>query len=393
MTFFRRTATPSVAFITLLLASGLTACGSIPNPFDWFGSSSTIKPVELPPITPSLTTSLLWTGNIGPAKGAQLSPVLVGANVYVAAEDGTVGKVDASTGGSVWRANIGKKISAGVGSDGNTTAVGTLKGEVIALDESGKAKWTALVTSEVLAAPVVIDDTVIVRSHDNKIFAFNAADGKRQWVYQRPAQALTLRHAAGLSGVPGTVFVGFPGGKLAALNIATGVVRWEGTVALPKGATELERVADVTSAPILLDRDVCAVAFQGRVACFDQVNGNQVWSRDASSPAGMGGDNRYVFYTDEKAAVLALSRATGASLWKQDKLLYRRLTAPASSGRAAVAADFQGVVHFFSREDGALIGRANTDSSGVFVAPIALPDGKGVLVQTQNGGLFALSTQ
>ena len=383
-----------ISVLAVATAGLVGGCGSIPNPFDWFGSSPAVKPVELPPITPTLATGLLWTGNIGAAKGAALTPVLVGANVYVAAEDGTEAKLDASTGGQVWRTALGSKISAGVGSDGKTTVVATLKGEVIALDEAGREKWKSLASSEVLSAPLVADNVVVVRSHDSRVFGFSAEDGKRLWVYQRANPPLTLRHAAGLAvsrASGGTVFVGFPGGRMAAINIANGNLRWEGTVALPRGSTELERVADVTSSPILLERDVCAVAFQGRIACFDQLSGTQVWSKDASSPSGMGGDARFVFYTDEKAAVLALSRATGASLWKQDKLFYRRLTAPTSSGRVAVAVDYQGVVHFFSREDGAMVGRATTDGSGSFVAPVALPNG--VLVQTQNGGLFAFATQ
>jgi hypothetical protein len=47
----------------------------------------------------------------------------------------------------------GKPISGGVGADGRLVAVATAKGEVLAFDSSGKALWTARVTSEVLAAP------------------------------------------------------------------------------------------------------------------------------------------------------------------------------------------------------------------------------------------------
>ena len=41
-------------------------------------------------------------------------------------------------------------------------------------------------------------------------------------------------------------------------------------MALPRGATELERVADVMGNPVVDERQVCAVAYQGRVACFDR---------------------------------------------------------------------------------------------------------------------------
>jgi outer membrane protein assembly factor BamB len=101
---------------------------------------------------------------------------------------------------------------------------------------------------------------------------------------------------------------------------------WNGCRA--KGATELDRVADITSAPVISGRSVCAVAFQGRVACFDLGSGNLVWARDMSSAAGLDIDSRFLYVSDDKGAVHALDMASGASIWKQDKLSLRRLTAP-----------------------------------------------------------------
>ena len=71
----------------------------------------------------------------------------------------------------------------------------------------------------------------------------------------------------------GGLFAGTAGGHLLALDVVTGIVGWDATVANPKGATELERIADVTGLPLVLERDVCAVAYQGRVACFDLARG------------------------------------------------------------------------------------------------------------------------
>ena len=54
----------------------------------------------------------------------------------------------------------------------------------------------------------------------------------------------------------GGVFVGTAGGHLLAIDLVTGIVGWDATVANPKGATELERIADVTSLPLVLEKDV-----------------------------------------------------------------------------------------------------------------------------------------
>jgi outer membrane protein assembly factor BamB len=268
--------------------------------------------------------------------------------------------------------------------------VGTIDGEVIALDaDSGQARWSARVSSEVLAAPVVTGDLVIVRSADSRLFALDAKDGKRRWLYQRSSPALSVRSPAGMVVDRGLLFAGFPGGKLVSLALANGGVRWEATVALPHGTTELERVTDVVGLPVIAEREVCAVAYQGRIGCFDAANGNPLWSREMSSSAGLALDARYAFVSDEKGAVQALDRAGGSSVWKQDRLFLRRLTAPLALGQEIAVGDVEGYVHFLSRDTGAFVGRVSTDGSSISAPLVRLENG--FLVQTREGDLYALS--
>jgi outer membrane protein assembly factor BamB len=79
-------------------------------------------------------------------------------------------------------------------------------------------------------------------------------------------------------------------------------------------------------------------------------------------------------------------------LWKQDKLFGRGVSAPLAFGRFVVVADFQGYVHFLSREDGSFAARIATDGSAIGAPPLAL-DSDSILVQTRNGGLFAIAVQ
>ncbi|MBS1220299.1 MAG: outer rane assembly lipoprotein YfgL, partial [Proteobacteria bacterium] len=153
-----------------------------------------------------------------------------------------------------------------------------------------------------------------------------------------------------------------------------------------------DRVTDVTSYPVVDGSQVCAVAYQGRVACFDPIRGATLWARDASSIAGMGLDARNVYITDDRSAVQALDRARGASLWKQDKLQGRWASAPLAMGRYVIVGDFEGYVHVLSRDDGAFVARIATDGSAIRVPPVAL-DLSTFLVQTRNGGVFAISVQ
>ena len=110
-----------------------------------------------------------------------------------------------------------------------------------------------------------------------------------------------------------------------------------------------------------------------------------------SSSAGLAIDGRYLYVTDDKGAVHSLDMASGASIWKQDKLSLRRVTAPLPRRNLIAVADAQGVVHFLSREDGPFAARVTTDGSPV-VAPLK-PLGSGFVVQTSNGGVFAIEAQ
>jgi outer membrane protein assembly factor BamB len=230
---------------------------------------------------------------------------------------------------------------------------------------------------------------VLVRSVDNRIFAFGDDDGKRRWVYQRAPASLIVRSPAGVTIVGDTAFAGFSGGKLAAIALSNGGVRWESTVALPKGATELERVTDVVGDPVVQGREVCAAAYQGRVACYDIANGRQIWARELSSLTGVSLDSRYAFVSDDRSAVHALDRSNGRSVWKQDKLTNRQLSQPCSLGNAVATGDFEGNVHFLSRDSGAFVARYSTGGGAVRAAPVAISSG--ILVQTQDGGLSALA--
>jgi outer membrane protein assembly factor BamB len=375
------------------LAAGLAACSSMPSldPTDWFSSkSSGPKPAELPVLTNPQGVRVLWTSNIGAAETYVFSPTVSGDSVYAASRGGTVARLEAATGKVLWRISLGKRISAGVGSDGTLVAVAAADGEVIVLDaKDGVVKWRARVSSEVLAAPKLGEGLVLVRSADSRIFAFGEEDGKRRWVYQRAAASLIVRTPVGLTIYMGSAYAGFSGGRLAAISLTNGAARWEATVALPKGATELERVTDVVGEPWAQGREVCTAAYQGRVACYDVQNGNQLWAREMSSLTGVSFDPRYAFISDDKGAVHALDRTSGRSVWKQDRLAYRQLSLPLPLGTEVAVGDLQGYIHFLARESGAFLARMATDGSPVRAAPVKLPEG--FLVQTQAGGLYALT--
>jgi outer membrane protein assembly factor BamB len=366
----------------------LAGCSSL-NPFASKSKSNQAAPlVEL---KPSLAVRTAWSYKVGAAGVYAFSPALAANSVFAAAADGTIARLDAASGRQQWRINAGAKLTAGVGSDGTTVVVGAAKGVLMAFDAAGKPLWNAQTSSEILSSPVVAGDTVVVRSVDNRIVAFDAKTGAKRWNVQRATPALTLRNAPGMALNGPLVYVAQPGGKLLALALANGAPKWESVVGEPRGATELERVTDVSGTPVVFEKDVCAVSYQGRVVCFDADTGTARWGKQVSSDVGVAVDQRFVFTADEKGAVSAFSREGGQSAWKNDKLANRRLSTPLSYGRAVAVGDYQGQIHFLAREDGAFIGRVSTDGSPIISVPVVA--GANLIFQTQSGTVTALAVE
>ncbi|MGA0024383.1 MAG: outer membrane protein assembly factor BamB [Burkholderiales bacterium] len=372
----------------------LAGCQTVSNVYDgWFGAKKPgQKAAELLQFQARANARIVWQGSVGDAGRGAFYPAISGNTVYAGGTTGQIAAFSAGYGGSQGRFDAGMPLSGGIGHGAGLVLAGTAKGEVLAFEPGGKPAWKTQLTGEVLSPPAGADGVVVVRTGDGRIYGLNAADGKQRWVYQRALPSLAVRSFAGIVVNRGAVFAGFPGGRLATIELQTGNVGWESVVALPKGATELERVTDVTSYPVVEGAQICAVAFQGRLACFNPVNGETLWARDVSSIAGLGLDAINAYVTDDRSAVLAFDRRTGASLWKQDKLRDRWASAPLSLGRHVIVGDFEGQVHVLSREDGSFVARVATDGSAIVVPPLAI-DLSTFLVQTRNGGVFAISVQ
>ncbi|WLI87596.1 outer membrane protein assembly factor BamB [Massilia sp. R2A-15] len=377
-----------VGVSVLALMAGCSTISSL-NPFASKPKGNV--PVPLVELKGSMAVRTAWKLDIGKSQNYEFTPALVGSTLIVAAGDGTIARVDAASGKAAWRIKAAKPLSAGVSSDGNMFVVGGVKGAVMAFDMDGKALWTAQASSEVLSAPVVGQGMVVVRSIDNRIVGLDAKTGEKKWTVQRPSPPLTLRTSPGMVIAGKDVIVAQPGGKLLSLVIANGAPRWEIAVGEARGATELERVTDIGGTPVVIEGDVCAVSYQGRVGCFDLATGNARWTKELSSEVGVAVDQRFVFASSDRGEVLAFNREGGVSAWKNDKLGYRRLSTPVSYGRAVAVGDYQGYIHFLSREDGAFLARAATDGSPVTATPLVA--GSNLIFQTQNGTVTAIAVE
>lgn len=349
-------------------------------------------PDPLVEFKPTYASKVLWQAKLGPAQYFDFVPVLDAGFVYAASSNGEIVKLDALSGKQEWRVNSGEVLSGGVGVGGSLVLVGTQKGWVYAYDIAGKFLWKTKLSSEVLSAPKYFDGLVVARSGDNHIYGLNATDGTRKWVYDRTGPALTLRSSVGVVIDGGAVYAGFGGGKLVAIRADNGKMLWEVSVAQPKGVTEIERIADITSLPVVEGPLVYAVAYQGKIAAVDRMSGRIVWNRDISSLTGLSMEDGRIYLAHAAGAVYALDYSTGKSFWRQAVLKNRQLTLPLAMGSLLAVGDLEGYVHFLSRDDGAIASRLQIGSSPV-MPKMAILNSNSLIAQTRDGGLYAIQVK
>ena len=354
-----------------------------------FGVDLLDPPEPLAIFTPTITTQIVWRTQVGVATESDFIPAFVADAIYATGEDGDVVKLNLVQGKEIWRTHLPHALSSGVAIGGGLVYVGNAQGEVYALDVKGKLQWKSRLSSGVLGSPQYFDGVVIVRTGDHHIYGLNANDGSRKWMYERATPSLILRSSAGVAVDGGAIYAGFAGGTLVALRADNGKLLWETPVAQPRGVTEIERITDITSLPVVEGDSVYTVAYQGKVSAIERLTGRIIWSRDISSLAGLDVSHGQVFVTQAGSILYALESSSGKTFWRQALLKNRRLTTPLALGKWLVLGDLEGYLHIINSEDGTLAARLQIDNSAVLPHLVAIADNT-FIAQTRKGSLVAV---
>lgn len=346
------------------------------------------KPAELVEFKPSLEVVRAWEARVGGGHPYAFSPAGEGESVFVADREGRLARLDLANGRELWRVDTGKPLSGSVGAGEGLVLVGTAKGELLAYRlHDGQPAWSITLSGEILAPAVAAHGRVAARGNDGRVHLIDARDGQLRWSQGRVLPALLLRAPGHLLLTRQMLLVGYPGGRLSALALSNGAPIWEVNVALPRGATELERIADVVG-PLAADtQQICAAAYQGRIGCFELATGRPLWTREFSGVTGVELEAGVLYAVDDRGSVHAFDKNRGSHLWKQDRLRDRALTTPLALGPYLAVGDFQGYIHFLDAETGAFVARVATDGSAIRGSLLGLPGG--LIAQTANGGVYA----
>lgn len=381
----------------------IAGCAWLTNITNLGDNNESLKPRQLEPLKQEVELDRLWKTKIGKSKSGRMSmlvPQFSSSSIYAASPDGTVKALKTSNGRELWTVNVSKfyqgagygknvdLLTGGVGLGEGLLIIGTVAGEILALNqEDGVLVWRAKASSEVLSPPQVKDDLVVAHTIDGKVTAYNAINGERRWTYSTTLPPLSLRGTATPLVTSQYVIAAFANGRIAILDRESGLPGFEQMIGISKGRNDLDRLVDIDGAMVLLGQRLYVVGYQSRLIAVNLNTLSVEWFNELSSVVGLGEGFGNIYAGHADGVIDAYDALTGKIVWEVDALTNRAISAPVTSSSYLLVGDFQGYLHVIAQSDGRFVGRKKIDNSGLSVAPIS--DGNRIYLLANNGFLSA----
>lgn len=340
-------------------------------------------PAPLVEFAPEIVVERVWSKTIGKGLGrkyVELTPAIVADRLYVADAYGLVLALDRFSGKVIWRTEVGTPdrrswldvsnrsdpsfVSGGIGVGSGKVFVGTVRGELIALDVGdGTELWRETLSSEILAPAVADFGVVVVQTADGKMYALESETGKSRWVFDTQDPIVSLRGTASPVLNAGFAYAGFANGMLASVELESGLPRWQQRLSIPEGTSELERINDVDGRPLVLGQTVYAVNHQGAMQARRRSDGFMLWEKPDPSFHALAEGLDLVFVVRDDDVIVAAQQQSGNEAWKQESFYKRILTDPLAYHNYIVLGDSDGYLHVIAQSDGRHLGRYKLGSS------------------------------
>lgn len=382
-----------IKLFILTLCVALQGCSKIDDYM--LGKDNSPKPKELVDIQDRVKVQEKWSVAVGKFSKSkeylQLRPVIHGGFIYTADASGVVHAVRKSTGRIIWTTQLKHPLVSGPSLGDGYIAVGTNNASLIVLNEAtGKQLWQKKLSGDLLSPPVIAHKKIIAKTIDGVVYALNAVDGKQLWTVEHGSPGLVLKASSSPVIKGNLVLIGFSDGKMDAIDIGSGRVIWQRSIAYASGSSDVERLVDIDANPIVEGEVVYLASYQGYIGALSLVNGQFVWRKAGSVYKNMLSADNTLYVSDSRDVLWSINKQNGQVNWKQKVFKARGLTDPVLVGNNLLVGDKTGYLHFVNPHTGELLGRYKA-SSGVIVSPEVI--GRTLYVLTDNGMLTQLSVR
>ncbi len=180
---------------------------------------------------------------------------------------------------------------------------------------TGEELWQYAAGEELVTAPLVSGDVLLVASQSETLFAVDRQTGKWKWQYRRDAPSgFSVRGTSNPVVNGDVVYMGFADGAVVALNLSDGGLKWERNLSTSGGTQFLD--ADAT--PVLDDAGMLyAASYKDGVVALKADTGELTWNTVRSGVVNMLRSGE-VLLTGGDGKVSALHTGTGRELWSLD---------------------------------------------------------------------------
>lgn len=377
-------------FITApLLLSVLTASCS---------KSNVPPPTPLAEKPPRETfVKVIWKRKTGNGNGGlanyNVAPAYANDTVFVPNQNGMAYALAITNGKIIWKNDTGTNLSVQPNTIANAVIFGSIKGTLTAIDDKdGQTLWRTDAPSSIFSQPTIYDNSIYLQTHDGSVSAFDARNGSKEWSVANNIPEITLPSNSSPIILNNTVMIGNAFGAVLGFTIKSGDRTINIPIAISHGSSPADKMVDITANPMLYDHYLIFAAYQGAIVALDKDSGKMLWAKKASIINNMAINNGVIFTTQDDSELKAYDIQTGDTVWTQDTLKWRKITAPIYYKGLIVVADYQGYLHFFNSLNGEYLGRYKlTSKSDIFDYGISgqlVPTEKGIIIEADNGTTY-----
>ena len=280
------------------------------------------------------TPTKAWSAQInGGSNRARLAagPVVAENKLFAVDVDAVLHAFAADTGAKLWtRAltendeNRSARFGGGVSyDDGKLYATDGL-GDVVAVNAAdGAVVWRSKPGGPLRGAPTVANGQVYVLSQDNQIFALGQNDGKVVWTQSASLETQGVFGVAAPAASSGTVVAGFSSGELNAYRYENGRTLWQDALSRSSATTSVSSLADIDADPVIEDGRVYSIGQGGRMVALEIATGQRMWEQNLAGISTPWVAGEWIFIVTDDSRVVCLSRANGKVRWISQLRAYR----------------------------------------------------------------------
>lgn len=277
-----------------------------------------------------------WTVSIGQGstgtRRLNAGPVVSGGRIFTMDTGGDVRAFDARTGALAWQARItlpGRNSNSAFGggvsvADGRVFAT-TGYGIIAAYDTAtGKELWQQKLAEPLRGAPSVYANRVYALTIDNQLFSLQADTGETAWTVSGTVEVAGLLGAAAPAVAQDTVVVGFSSGELNALRAENGRTVWADALARTGRSTAMAALSDIDASPVIDRGRVYAIGHGGRMAALELATGQRVWERNFAGTSTPWVAGEFVYIVTLEGEVICMTRRDGKVRWVRSLDRYKK---------------------------------------------------------------------